>query len=153
MQPDTSMKHGYLRLLLMAAASFAAMYGLMYMMVDGLSDVYANVNQLYMAAMMTAPMVVMELILMRSMYSNRRANVLIMASAALALVSCIFLIRNQIGVSDREFLRSMIPHHSAAVFMCERASPQDSEIKELCQSIVSSQEAEITWMRGKLDRL
>lgn len=153
MQSHTSMTHGYLRLFLMAAASFAAMYGLMYMMVEAPSDVYANVNQLYMAAMMTAPMVVMELLLMRSMYSNQRANVLIMVSATLALVSCIFLIRRQIGVSDREFLRSMIPHHSAAVLMCERASLRDSEIKELCQSIVSSQQAEITWMRGKLDRL
>ena len=61
----------YQRLLLMAVLCFAAMYGLMYGMVNTLSNVYANLNQLYMAGLMTIPMVVFELAVMRSMYRNR----------------------------------------------------------------------------------
>lgn len=37
-----------------AALSFAAMYGLMYAMLDRLDNVYPNLNQLYMAGLMTA---------------------------------------------------------------------------------------------------
>jgi len=51
------------------------MYTLMYAMVDSAQDVYHNVNQVYMAGLMTAPMVVIELSLMAGMYQNKRLNV------------------------------------------------------------------------------
>ena len=142
--------HAYRKLLFMATGSFVAMYVLMYMMVDAFSDVYPNINQLYMAAMMTAPMVIIELLLMRAMFPNRRANAIIVTAAALTLIASITLLRRQAGVTDTEFLRSMIPHHSAAVLMCERAPLKDAEIKELCREIISSQQAEIDWMKQKL---
>jgi uncharacterized protein (DUF305 family) len=63
------------------------------------------------------------------------------------------LIRQQTAISDKQFLRSMIPHHAGAILMCERASIQDSEIKELCKSIIASQQAEIDQMRAKLNEL
>ena len=49
-------------------------------------------------------------------------------------------------MSDEQFLRSMIPHHSAAILMCEEASVRDPRIHELCRGIVSSQSAEIAQM-------
>jgi len=64
----------YRTLALMALLSFVAMYILMYAMVDRFSSALPNVNQAYMAALMAAPMVVIELILMRHMYPNARAN-------------------------------------------------------------------------------
>jgi uncharacterized protein (DUF305 family) len=146
-------EHGYRRLGLMAAGSFAAMYVLMYAMVARFADAYPNLNQFYMAAMMTAPMVLIELLVMRSMFKNPRANLVIVAAAALVLLASFLLIRRQGAVSDREFLRSMIPHHSAAVLMCDEASLKDAEIKDLCRGIVSSQQAEIDWMKAKLDRM
>jgi hypothetical protein len=51
----------YARLAIMVVLSFLAMYGLMYAMVDRAQNVYANLNQLYMAALMTAAMVILEL--------------------------------------------------------------------------------------------
>jgi uncharacterized protein (DUF305 family) len=146
-------QHTYRKLLFMATGSFVVMYVLMYMMVAAFTDVFPNINQLYMAAMMTAPMVVIELLLMRAMFPNRRANVIIVAGAAVALVASVALLRRQAGISDEEFLRSMIPHHSAAVLMCERAPLKDPEIKQLCRGIISSQQAEIDWMKQKLTRL
>lgn len=60
------------------------------------------------------------------------------------------LIRQQSAISDKQFLRSMIPHHAGAILMCERAPISDSEIKELCQAITSSQQAEIDQMKAVL---
>jgi hypothetical protein len=50
-------RHHYGQLAMMAALSFAAMYLLTYAMVDVLGNVYNNVNQVYMAGLMTAPMI------------------------------------------------------------------------------------------------
>src|SRR5438094_8837692 len=43
---------------------------LMYAMVNRFANVYSNLNQFYMAGLMTAPVVVIELALMGSMYDN-----------------------------------------------------------------------------------
>jgi uncharacterized protein (DUF305 family) len=47
----------------------------------------------------------------------------------------------------------MIPHHAAAILMCERASIHDPDIKGLCEAIISGQQAEIDQMKAKLDEL
>jgi hypothetical protein len=143
----------YGMLLLMGAMHFAAMYLLMYAMVNSFSNVYPNLNQFYMAGLMTAPMIILELVLMRSMYENRRLNAAIMAASAVVLVGFFLFIRNQTAIGDREFLRSMIPHHAGAILMCERASLQDAEIRQLCATIMSGQQAEIDQMKATLARL
>jgi uncharacterized protein (DUF305 family) len=61
--------------------------------------------------------------------------------------------RTQAIVGDTQFLRSMIPHHSGAVLMCEKANISDPEIAELCGQIVESQKKEINQMKRILERL
>jgi hypothetical protein len=131
----------------MVVLSFLAMYVLMYAMVDQFSHVYNNINQVYMAALMAAPMVLIELLLMQSMYPDRRLNVVLLITAAVALAAFWFLIREQTLVSDRQFLRSMIPHHAGAILMCEKNSLEDKRLQALCQEIVRSQRAEIAQMQ------
>lgn len=143
----------YRRLLLMAGLSFLAMYGLMYAMVDQAANVYANLNQLYMAALMTAPMVLLELGLMGSMYPSKKLNRGIAAASAVALVGFWLLIRQQTAISDAQFLRSMIPHHAGAILMCEKAAIKNAQIVKLCGNIESSQQAEIAEMKAILARL
>ena len=140
----------YGRLLIMALLSFGAMYLLMYAMVDDFANVYPNVNQLYMAGLMTAPMVAFEIVLMRGMYRNRTANGIILASSGVALVLSFTLIREQSVVGDRQFLKSMIPHHASAILMCEEAKLRDPELLELCDGIVAGQQQEIDQMKAKL---
>lgn len=146
-------KTHYRRLLPMTALSFASMYVLMYAMVDRFANVYPNFNQLYMAGLMTAPMVIIELALMGAMYQDKKLNALIIAVSLIALVVLWTLIRQQTAVSDRQFLKSMIPHHAGAILMCEQAPIRDAEIKELCKAIISSQESEIAQMKAKLSAL
>ena len=135
---------------IMAAVSFIAMYFLMYAMVNTLGNVYMSVNQVYMAGLMTAPMVLIELAVMRGMYMDRRLNALIAGGAAVALLVCFLFIRRQTAIGDRQFLRSMIPHHAGAILMCNEASISGPEIKRLCQNILSSQKAEIDQMKAML---
>lgn len=142
--------HHYRRLALMAALSFAAMYVLMYAMVNAFDNALPNVNQFYMAGLMAAPMIIIELALMGMMYPNKRANVAIgLASAILAVVFW-FAIRTQAGVGNEQFLKSMVPHHAGAILMCEKADVSDPEIRKLCGEIIKSQQSEIAQMKKLL---
>jgi len=140
----------YPHLLIMAILSFISMYILMYAMVNTLGNVFNNFNEFYMAGLMTAPMVLIELIVMRAMYQDKKRNTLVIAGSILAGLLFFLLIRQQIAISDKQFLRSMIPHHAGAILMCQQASIQDEEIKALCKTIISSQQAEIDQMKAKL---
>ena len=141
----------YALLAAMTALSFASMYILMYAMVDQLANVYPNINQFYMAGLMTAPMVVIEVLLMGAMYENRAANWTILLGSILAGVVFFSLIRTQTAVTDRQFLKSMISHHAGAVLMCENAPIEDAAIKEFCRKIIAGQQAEIDEMKAKLN--
>jgi uncharacterized protein (DUF305 family) len=143
----------YRHLLIMAVLSFISMYILMYAMVNAIGNVYNNFNQFYMAGLMTAPMVLIELFVMRAMYQDKRRNALIVAGSVIALLGFFLFVRQQTAISDKQFLRSMIPHHAGAILMCEQASIEDAEIKELCQNIISSQQVEIDQMKAKLNEL
>jgi hypothetical protein len=143
----------YRRLLIMTALSFVAMYVLMYAMVNTVGNALPNLNQFYMAGLMTAAMIVIELGLMGGMYRNRRLNASIAAAGVVALIVLWLFIRRQTAISDRQFLRSMIPHHAGAILMCQQASIRDAEIRRLCESIVLGQQAEIDQMKAKLREL
>ena len=143
-------EHHYRNLFVMALMSFISMYILMYAMVDRLENVYSSVNQVYMAGLMTAPMIVIELLIMRGMYHNGRLNAAIAIVSIVAGIAMFLCIRQQAGVADRQFLRSMIPHHSGAILMCEEANLQRAELRKLCQEIIASQQREIEQMTAML---
>lgn len=143
----------YSNLFFMAALSFISMYVLMYSMVNEFANVYPNLNQIYMAGLMTMPMIFIELLLMRSMYTNTKINTLIWGGGLVIFFVLIVFIRKQTAISDKEFLKSMIPHHASALLMCEKASLHDPEIKELCKAILAGQQSEIILMKAKLKAL
>ena len=143
----------YLKFALMILLSFFAMYILMYTMVDSFSNVFPNVNQFYMAGLMTMPMVIFELIIMGGMYMKKKLNIIIMITGCILGIGFYAGIRQQAGVGDRQFLKSMIPHHAAAILMGNEASVTDPEIKELIKNIITSQQLEIDQMKAKLKEL
>ena len=145
-------KH-YRKLIIMAILSFVAMYVLMYSMVNSFSNVFMNVNQFYMAGLMAMPMIIIEIVLMSSMYMNKKLNVLIIGISAVLLIAFFFLIREQTGVSDRQFIKSMIPHHGAAILMVEKTTVTDPELKKITEEIITSQQKEIEQMKTILKRL
>jgi hypothetical protein len=140
----------YPRLGAMIVLSFVSMYVLMYAMVDSFGNVFNNVNQVYMAALMTAPMALIEISLMRSAYPDARLNALIGFASVALLIGSFLLVRGQVAVADHQFLRSMIPHHAGAVLMCREAPLERQDVKDLCKSIIASQEAEIRQMKAMI---
>jgi hypothetical protein len=144
-------KH-YGKLALMIVLSFVSMYILMYAMVDKATNIHPSLNQAYMAGLMTAPMVVIELLLMSMMYPRRGLNLALLAVSVVVGLGCFIAIRQQFLIGDREFLRSMIPHHSGAILMCGKAPIKEPELKRLCASIIQGQQAEIDQMNAMLNR-
>jgi uncharacterized protein (DUF305 family) len=85
------------------------------------------------------------------MYKDKRLNAVAIVVSVAAGILFFAFIRQQTLISDQQFLRSMIPHHSGAILMCEDASLQDPRIKDLCKEIISSQRREIDQMRALLE--
>ena len=149
-----NMKHSPYRLLaLMAGLHVVAMFVLMFAMVNTFANAVPNINFLYMGLMMTAPMLILEMLLMGMMYKDKKLNKIVILVGFIILVVSFLMIRYQTFVGDRGFLQSMIPHHSGAVLMCEKAKITDPEIQELCANIIASQQQEIDQMNKILNRL
>ena len=138
-------------LIKMLLSSFAIMYILMYSMVDKYENIYNSLNQFFMASLMTSAMLMIEIWAMKQMYDKNTQKKMFLLGLVCFTLSYVF-IRNQIGISDKDFLRSMISHHGSAILMCEKTKIKDGEIKKLCDSIISNQQTEIDWMRSKLSK-
>ena len=72
---------------------------------------------------------------------------MLLASGVALVLMFWTLVRTQTGVGDRQFLRSMIPHHAAAILVCQQSSLTNPRIEELCVEIVQTQKEEIRIMK------
>ncbi|MES2147319.1 MAG: DUF305 domain-containing protein [Pseudomonadota bacterium] len=137
-------------------ASGIVMYLAMFTMIWSSDEFFNNANMFYMALVMWAPMGILMLLMMPMMYPNKKLNMVLLTSFALVLILSFWAIRDQALVGDRQFVRAMIPHHSGAITMCNRASIRDQEIREICfkpNGIIESQKREIAQMEAILKRL
>ena len=146
------MRHHYRMLGLNLLVSLVVMYFVMFTMIYSLGEFFNNLNMFYMAVMMAAPMGILMLLMMGEMYADKRLNTIIYAGCALLFILAFAGMRTQALVGDRQFLRSMIPHHSGAILMCGQASIKDPELKSLCGNIITSQKQEIDQMKAMLAR-
>ena len=143
----------YWHLAVETTISAVIMYLVMFVMIDRLGSFYNNVNMFYMTLMMVAPMVVIMLVgAMRSMFPNKKLNYALIAVFAALFFFSWALIRWQYPVGDAQFLRSMIPHHSGAILMCQEADLTDPELVKLCDDIIKAQKQEIDQMKAILER-
>nr|WP_276897991.1 DUF305 domain-containing protein [Pedobacter kyonggii] len=138
---------------LMLSLSFFIMYGVMFLNVDDTSHIYLSITRTYMTLLMIAPMAVLMLSLMPVMYQNKRLNRIIYFSSFAVFVLSLWMLRSQTAVTDAQYMRAMIPHHSSAIMTSRHADIQDPELKELSLSIIASQEKEIRQMQAILERL
>ncbi len=143
-------KKPYVELLISLALSYAAMYMIMYAMADRWEHVYFNLSNVYMTGLMAGSMVPIMFLTMSGMFRNKKLSVAFWAGTAALLALCWFGLRAEAGVGDRQFLRAMIPHHSAAIQMANESSLTDPRVKKLAEEIISSQEREIAEMKALL---
>jgi hypothetical protein len=76
----------YQKLAVMVPVNAVLMYLLMFAMIDSWPHFVSNINFVYMALLMVAPMVLVMMGLMHPMFQNRRRNVFLYALFALLLV-------------------------------------------------------------------
>ncbi|WP_434711236.1 DUF305 domain-containing protein [Rhizobium sp. YTUHZ045] len=146
-------RHPYSMFAVNMILSLIAMYFVMFSMIDGWSDFRNNLNMLYMALMMVAPMGIIMLATMGGMYRNRKLNAAIHAGLVILFVAAFAGTRTQALIDDRQFIASMVPHHSGAILMCREAVLNDPELVALCANISRGQRAEIEQMNAIRTRL
>lgn len=144
------MKSSYKKLAVAISINAVLMFLITYVLIASFDHFYPNVNRFYMTVMMVAPMVLVMLWVMRHMYESQRLNVMISVAVTIVFLGTFALARTQTPIGDDQFLRSMIPHHSSAILMCEQASISDPRVLELCEEIVRAQEEEIAQMKAIL---
>ena len=151
-QPNHSehVNHGrpYLLFWINMFLGLIVMYVVMFSMIDGISDFRNNINMFYMAVTMWAPMGVFMLATMPGMFPKRTMNIALYIVFALLTVLSFWGTRAQAFIDDRQFVDSMIPHHSGAILMCREADLQDPELVTLCGEIIEAQRREIEQMEA-----
>lgn len=140
----------YVGLLVSIIISFIVMYGIMYAMADRWNNVYLNLSNVYMTGLMAGSMLPIMLATMPGMFKNRKTNIALWAASVVLLGLFWVLLRYEAGVGDRQFIRAMIPHHAAAIQMCNESSLTDPRVIKLCEGIVEAQEREIAELKALL---
>ena len=144
----------YGKFFLMLGLSFVAMYITMYLNTYEWDHVYFSLTRFYMSSMGIAAMAVIMLSLMLNMYKNKKKNMAIFIGSFLLFVSALGLVRAQAPIiGDVLWMKAMIPHHSIAILVSERADIEDPEVKKLAEEIIEAQAREIAQMKKMLYRL
>jgi uncharacterized protein (DUF305 family) len=135
------------------AISFFIMYSVMFLNMDDSSHYHTSLTRIYMALLMVAPMAVVMMLMMGKMYPNRKTNLGIMVAGTLVFIISLVALRTQTPISDVQYMKAMIPHHSSAIMVSKRANLKDPEVKKLSEQIIKSQEEEITQMQNIIERM
>jgi hypothetical protein len=143
----------YLRLAIALVVSLMLMFALSYTQTRTWSHLLPNLSNFYISLTMIGSMGLVMLIVMWPMFSNKRANVALLAGFTVLLAGAFTMARTETFVDDEAFLKSMIPHHSRAVLVCQESQLSDPEVVALCDQIVESQLQEIAQMQDILDRM
>ncbi len=147
------MKMSYRKLTISMIISFIVMYLAMFLNMDTPSHYHTSTTRLYMAVLMVAPMAIVMMLTMGKMYPNKKLNSGIMIVAAIVFALTLTALRTQTPVSDVQYMKAMIPHHSSAIMVSKNANLKDPEVRALADSIIASQEREIAQMENILHRM
>jgi len=134
------------------AASLVTMFLLAFSQIDRFDHFELSLSVFWISISMVSAMALIMLVAMSSMLRNRRLNLALYALFGAALVGAFTAGRVEAFVGDDAFLRSMIPHHSRAIHMCQEAALSDPQIEDLCGEIIEAQREEIRIMERMIDR-
>ena len=122
----------------------AAIISGMNMWVDNINDVRIHLNDIYMGILMAGWM----FLLMGLFYSMNNYTIV----GIVTIIITTYLIRTQTFIDEKQYLTSMIPHHSMAVFMSKKLKEKNivnnDIINRLIDNIILTQEQEINIMKN-----
>ena len=137
----------YVRFMLMIGTSTAVMFVLMYLNTYDADHIFWSETRFWMAFVMGAAMMVVMLLFMWGMYKSKTKNLIILCVAAFVFALALWLVRSQTTVTDTEYMKAMIPHHSIAIMTSERAHIRDPRVRKLAHDIILAQRREISQMK------
>ena len=127
---------------LMILVSFIFMYGIMFLNIVGLNHFYISINRIYMALLMASAMAVIMMAMMYSMYPKKKKNNWIMGISVVFFIIILAGLTTQTPISDVQYMKAMIPHHSSAILTSEHANIKDQEVRELADGIIGAEKGD-----------
>lgn len=146
-------KHSYLKFAVIMAVSFVIMYLVMFLNVAKFDHIFNSLTRVYMTTLMIASMAISMLLFMWKMYPNKKVNYGIIGFSTIVFFGTLYLLRTQTPISDIQYMKAMIPHHSSAILTSSNAKFEDPEVKKLAEDIIAAQEHEIALMKQIMERL
>lgn len=146
-------ENNYVKLSLMMFISFIIMYLVMFLNIVDIDHFYISLTRIYMASLMVLPMVIVMTTFMPGMYQNQKLNKVLISTSAILFFVVVFFLRQQIFVTDSQYMKAMIPHHSSAILTSKQATIRDIEVRKLANDIIEAQESEIRLMKEYLQRI
>jgi uncharacterized protein (DUF305 family) len=143
----------YTKFGLMMVTSFVIMYAVMFLNANVLDHVMLSKTRTYMTLLMIAPMAISMLLFMWRMYQNKKVNYIILVASAVLFITVLAMLRQQTFIGDVQWMKAMIPHHSSAIMVSQKAYLKDAEAKKLAEDIIEAQKREITQMKAMIERL
>jgi len=111
--------------------------------VDSIYDIRLSFNDIYMVLLMTGWM----FLFMGIYYVDIRQII----GGLLLVIVILICIRTQFLISEKQYITSMIPHHSMAVLMSKKLLKNNNKLSvetyEFVNNIINTQEQEINFMK------
>ena len=119
-------------------------------MTNVLNNITFSVGKFYISVIMAILMGLLEVGMHDyQMLHMRHFSFPYYLSLGFSLVVFIYLYRNQMYITDKDYLTEMIEHHSMALLTSDQIleKTQSDRVRKLAENIVSTQEAEIKYMK------
>jgi hypothetical protein len=131
----------------MFIGSFIGQYFLMPpIIINGLDLHTNNLGKAYMSTIMALFMVLLEVVCKDIQYHVFSLNSYALFGALIGLF--IYLYYKQIAITDKEYLKGMVEHHSMAIFTSQEIlkKTDDYNVAKLAKNIIQTQKDEIREM-------
>ena len=122
----------------------------MNMLAFKISDLYLSITLFYGGLLMASNMIWAHEII--HYFEMGHINMTVFFIGLLFSIISVFLLRKQLFVDDKQWLKRMIPHHSTALTTSKliHGRTDDEKIKKLSKDIIETQEKEIRLMNTLL---
>jgi hypothetical protein len=135
----------------MMAASFFIQYIVMSLiMTNSASNITFSVGKFYISAIMALLMGFVEVSMFD--FHMKTLHITYYLSLFIGFAIFLYLYKSQSYIDDNEYLKEMIEHHSMALLTSDEVlqKTKSERVKKLADNIVSTQTAEIDYMRRLL---
>jgi hypothetical protein len=130
--------------LIMSVSGLLAVIGIF---AEKWSDFGITINDMYMIILMNTWMLFFMAILDK--------NITTIIVTSIIIISTYYSVRTQMFINRDQYYKGMITHHSMAVLMSKKLLDKkglNEEDKKFLQNLIKNQEAEIEWMKTKIDK-